>query len=47
MTTTIRVKWLEEFLKDEDRAANIVINGAAAVIAVLFVLAVAAIVFMK
>jgi hypothetical protein len=43
----MRVKWFDEFLKDEDRASKIVINGAVAVTAIIFVLAVAAILWMK
>ena len=43
----MKIRWLDRFLADEERASKIIINGAGAVAAVLFVLAVAAIVFMK
>ena len=41
----MRVKWLNEFLKDEDRASKLIINGAAWATAILVALAIAAIAF--
>ena len=43
----LKIHWLNEFLKDEDRAAKIIIGGAAWIAAVAVALAIAAIVRMQ
>jgi len=42
----LKIRWLDEFLKDEDRAAKIIITGSAWATAILVSLAIAAIVWM-
>jgi len=42
----LKIQWLDEFLKDEDRAARIILGGSAAIVAIAVALAVAAIAWM-
>jgi hypothetical protein len=42
----LKIYWLNEFLADEDRAASIILGGAAWIAAVAVAVAIAAIVWM-
>ena len=42
----LKIPWLNEFLKDEDRAARIILGGSAWIVAIAVALAIAAIAWM-
>jgi hypothetical protein len=42
----VKIQWLDEFLADEDRAARIIIGGAAWIVAIAVALAIMAIAWM-